>query len=335
MKKLLAVLLVLCMSVSAGFSEGFFYTHESVTDSAKTLSRYDAFYESGEMSVLVPGVSYIPEKNWFIFSGYSGMDYDSPLLVVDAESGLLIKEAFLKLSDGSAYIGHAGGIAVTEKNIFIANGGYLWRISLEKFLSLPESSDCAFDEVIAIPSRASYCSYANGILWVGEFQYSGYPTDESHYIQTPDGEHKAWLIGYELDETQENELKETATSAPQAIPDYILTTTNRIQGMTIKDGSIYLSQSYGRKNASSMFKYASPISEEPFMHVSIWNTQVPVWTLTNDKLQGKLTMPPGSENLVTVGEDVYVLFETAASMFMLTGNRSSNPIDRLFRMTGF
>lgn len=344
MKKLTVFVLMVCVLASAGFAEGFFYSIESVTDSAKTLSRYDAFYNSGEMSVLIPGlkehfvpqgVSYLPEKNWFIFSGYSGMEYNSPILAVDAETGLLVKEVMLKNLDGSPYIGHAGGVAVTEKNIYIANGGYLLRISLEKFLSLPDSSECAFEEAIPVPSRASYCSYANGILWVGEFQHSGYPTDESHYIQTEDGEHKAWIIGYELDETQESELKETSKESLLAVPDYILTTTNRIQGMTIRDGSIYLSQSYGRKNASTMFKYASPLSDEPFMHVSLLNAQVPVWTLTNDKLQGQLTMPPASENLVTVENDMYVLFETAASMYMLTGNRSSNPIDRLFKMTGF
>lgn len=344
MKKLFVLLLVLCMSCSAALSEGFFYTLESVTDSAKTMSRYDAFYESGEMSVLVPGlkehfvpqgVSYLPDKDWFIFSGYSGMEYNSPILAVDAESGALVKEVMLQYQDGSPYIGHAGGVAVTEKNIFIANSGYLWRISLEKFLSLPDSSECPFEELIPIPSRASYCAYADGILWVGEFQYSGYPTDESHYVQTEDGEHKAWLIGYELDRTQESELKESARAGALAIPDYIITTTNRIQGMTIKDGKFYLSQSYGRKNASTMLKYGSPLAEEPAGYAELYGVQVPMWSLTNSKLEDKLTMPPASENLVVADGAVHVLFETAASIYMVGGNRSSNPIDRLFKMTGF
>ncbi|MBR3929684.1 MAG: hypothetical protein IKJ65_11860 [Clostridia bacterium] len=344
MKKLLSLILAACILNAYALAEGFTYSQQSVTDSAKTMSRYDAFYDSGEMSFLIPGlkehfvpqgVSYLPEKNWFIFSGYSGMEYNSPILAVDAESGLLVKEVMLEYQDGSPYIGHAGGVAVTEKNIFIANSGYLWRISLEKFLSLPESSECAFEEIIPIPSRASYCSYADGILWVGEFQYSGYPTDESHYMQTEDGEHKAWMIGYELDETQDCELKESSRVGALAVPDYILTTTNRIQGMTVKDGNIYLSQSYGRKNASAMLKYASPLNEEPSDYAEVQGMQVPVWSLTSSKLEEMLTMPPASENLVTVDGAVYVLFETAASIYMVGGNRSSNPIDRLFCMTGF
>lgn len=344
MKRLLSLFLMICMLSAFAYAEGFTYSQQSVTDSAKTMSRYDAFYDSGEMSHLIPGlkehfvpqgVSYLPEKNWFIFSGYSGMSDNSPILAVDAETGLLVKEVMLKNLDGSPYIGHAGGVAVTEKNIFIANGGYLFRISLEKFLSLPESSYCAFDEMIPVPSRASYCSYADGILWVGEFQYSGYPTDESHYIQTEDGEHKAWIIGYELDETQESEIKESARRAELTIPDYILTTTNRIQGMTIKEDMIYLSQSYGRKNASTMLRYRSPLEQEPFGYAELSGVQVPIWTLTSSNLESKLTMPPASENLVVVDGAVYVLFETAASIYMMGGNRSSNPIDRLFRMTGF
>lgn len=344
MKKIFALLMVLCMAAGFAEAEGFTYSVASVTDSAKTMSRYDAFYDSGEMSILIPGLkehfvpqglSYLPEKNWFIFSGYNGMDDNSPILAADAESGMLVKEVMLTFEDGSPYAGHAGGIAVTEKNLFIANGGYLFRISLEKFLSLPESSCCAFDEAIPVPSRASYCSYAGGILWVGEFQYSGYPTDESHYIQTEDGEHKAWIIGYELDETQESEIKASARTAAQAVPDYILTTTNRIQGMTIKDDMIYLSQSYGRKNASTMLKYRSPLDEEPFGFADVHGVQVPVWTLTASRLEDQLTMPPASENLTQVDGAVYVLFETAASIYRAGGNRSSNPIDRVFRMTGF
>ena len=74
MKRLIAFVLSTCLMLcSAACAESFVYTQESVTDSANTQSLYDAFYASGELSVLVPGLkqtfvpqglSYLPEKNW-------------------------------------------------------------------------------------------------------------------------------------------------------------------------------------------------------------------------------------------------------------------------------
>ena len=42
-----------------------------------------------------------------------------------------------------------------------------------------------------------------------------------------------------------------------------------------------------------------------------------------------------TEGLVTIGDEVYVLFESAAQKYMDPKNPSVNPIDRVFRLTGF
>lgn len=219
--------------------KGFVYTQESVTDCANMHLKYDAFYALGDLSLLVPGLnqgfvqqglSYLPEKNWVIIAGYSGnSNVNSMLFVVDLVTGEMAREVMLQYSDGTDYFGHAGGVAVTEKNIFIANNGHLYRIALGKFISLTPSAFCTFDEEISVPSRASYCSYADDVLWVGEFQYDPrYKTDRTHWYKNKDGRYKAWLIGYELDPSQENEIKTAALAAETATPDYIISTTDRI-----------------------------------------------------------------------------------------------------------
>lgn len=346
MKRLLMLILSVCLLVCNASAETFVYTQESVTDCANTHLKYDAFYASGELSMLVPGLkqgfvpqglSYLPEKNWMIIAGYSGNEnVNSVLFAVDLATGEMVREVMLQYADGSNYYGHAGGVAVTEKNIFIANSSHLYRISLEKFLSLPASAFCPFDEEIPVPSRASYCSYADNVLWVGEFQYDpSYKTDRTHWYKNEDGRYKAWLIGYELDSSQENELNPASVTAEMAVPDYILSTTERIQGMTIRDDQFYLSQSYGRRNFSTMLRYQNVLASDPLAYVDLNGASVPLWCLNSTALNGTLTMPPASECIVSLEDGIYVLFETAAQKYMEPENPSANPMDRLFLLTDF
>ena len=345
MKRLLLLVMMLCLLCACAPAAATVYTQESVTDCANTSGVYNAFYAAGEVSHLVPGlkqdfvpqgVSYLPGQNWFIIAGYSGTDgVNSVIFAVDGATGEMVKQTRLQNVDGSAYTGHAGGIAVTEKNLFISNNEHLYRISLEKYLALPESADCAFDEAIPVPSRSSYCGYAEGVLWVGEFQYTGYLTDPSHKFKTEDGRHKAWLIGYKLDQTQENELAPAALTGEKATPDYIITTTERIQGMMIKDGQFYLCQSYGRRAPSTLLRYSNVLATEPRAHVELNGAQIPLWSLTSTEATGEMIAPPTTECLVTVDGGLYVLFESAAEKYMEPSNPSENPMDRLFCLTGF
>lgn len=346
MKRIVMLIVLVCLFSGCAFAEPFVYTQESVTDSACTHTKYDSFYAKGELSVLVPGLkqgfvpqglSYLPKKNWMIIAGYSGNDNtSSTLFAVDLASGEMVREVMLQYADGSDYTGHAGGCAVTEKNIFIANNGHLYRISLEKFLALPASSFCAFDEEIPVPSRASYCGYADGVLWVGEFQYDpSYKTDRTHWYKNEDGRYKAWLIGYELDSAQENELKPSALTGETAVPDFILSTTERIQGMTIRSNQFCLSQSYGRRNFSTLLRYQNVLDSAPLETIDLNGHPVPLWCLNSAVLVDSLVMPPASECLVTVDGNLYVLFETAAQKYMDPENPSANPIDRLFCLTDF
>ena len=344
MKKLLALWAAFCLLLCTASADTFTYTQESVTDCANTSIKYNAFYDAGELSLLVPGlkqsivpqgVSYLAEKNWVIIAGYSSADKtNSVLFAVDLATGEMVRETRLQYADGSVYAGHAGGVAVTEKNIFISNNAHLYRISLEKYLALADADYCSFDEEIPVPSRSSYCAYADGVLWVGEFQYdTSYKTDRSHWYKNEDGRYKAWLIGYELDDTRPGELKASAFGGETATPDYIISTTERIQGMTMCDNQFFLSQSYGRRNSSMLLRYQNVLEGEPRETVELNGTQVPLWCLNSTVQAGLLVMPPMSECLVTIDGSIYVLFESGADTYMDPGNPSANPIDRLFRLT--
>lgn len=346
MKKILALLFALLLFAGSCLAEeGFRYTVTSVTSSAKTSSLYDNFYLSGELDAPTPGVAeglipqgiaYLPQEDWLIFSGYRSDGGHSALIAVDRATHEVVKEIYLLNVDGSVYTGHAGGVCVTEKNLFISNASKLYRISLETFRALPAASECAFEEAIPVPVTASYCAYADGILWVGEFQYGGeYKTDASHKVKSKDGRYKAWCCGYELVADTENEIKPDAWGGEVITPDYILSTTERIQGMTVKNGEIYLSQSYGRKNASLLWKYADVLGNQPDAEAQLNGRTLPIWCLDSGVKLGALSAPPMTEGLVTVEDAVMVLFESAAQKYMDPENPSVNPIDRVFRLTGF
>ena len=136
---------VLFLILAAASAEGYVYSMTSVTDCAQTDKLYTRFYESGELSVLIPGlaegivpqgISYLPEENCLLFAGYRSDKGNSALLAVSLESGELVKEVILCLPDGTPYNGHAGGVCVTEKNIYISNAYMLLRISLDTFRAL-------------------------------------------------------------------------------------------------------------------------------------------------------------------------------------------------------
>ena len=339
--KILTAVLLICIAV-LGFRPApagdCLYTVTSVCDSGLSVSQYPAFAEEGEISLLIPGlkegwvpqgITWLPAQNWFLLAGYHTDRRPSSLIAVDAESNQIVKAVRLKNLDGSYYTGHAGGVCATERDIYVSNNRRLYRLSLDTFLNLTADSVCAFEQEIAVPSNASYCSYADGVLWVGEFQYgTGYPTDPSHRLKLGRDTLKAWLCGYRL---ANGEISAHAAGADTAVPDFIFATSERIQGMTVYQDKIWLSQSYGRRNSSSLLGYAYP-RDDPDMHVTVSGTEVPVWFLIGSRLTDNTICPPMTECICTAGDGMYLLFESAAEKYMDPDNASRFPMDRLFRI---
>ncbi len=346
MKKILTFWLVLVLAVGAAAAEGFVYSNTSVTDSVNTQNMFNNFYASGSFVLPTPGlkegfipqgITYLPQEDWVLVAGYRDDGGQSAIIALDNKTGEIVKEVHLNNLNGGEYNGHAGGVCATEKNIFISNSNRLYRLSLDTFRALPASSECAFEEEIAVPSRASYCAYTDGVLWVGEFQYGAdYQTDRSHKVQSLDGMYRAWICGYVLTDETENEIREDAQGGKDgATPDYILATTERIQGMTIKNDQIYLSQSYGRKNPSTIFRYSNVMKGEPHKSAKLNGAEVPIWCLDSRSVNGMLDAPAMTECLCTVGDSVYVLFESGANKYMDPSNPSVNPVDEIFALTAY
>lgn len=336
MKKRILCLLIaaLALFVSACGAEETAYTCASVTDAEASVALYLKFREAGELSVVIPGlkegfvpqgITYLPKDDALLFAGYGGGEDNSALISVSRETGKLLKQVKLNNTDGSKYTGHAGGVCATETDIYVSNAHMLFRISLDTYDKLPENAFCAFEEEIPVPVNSSYCSYADGVLWVGEFQYGGdYPTDASHRVTSADGVQRAWTCGYRMEEGQDF-----------SAPDYILSMTERIQGMTTLNGKIYLSQSYGRRNDSVLYRYGDVLSADPALTVEVNGKQVPLWILDSGAREAALMAPPMTECLCTIDGAIYVAFESAAKTYMNPAKPSLNPMDRVFILKAF
>ena len=320
------------------------YTQEDVC-SEPSLKAYKKFAACAAEEFIVPGLNqsivpqgmdYWEEMGWMLISGYCSDETKnggkgSALFAVDMDSGMMVAEYYLKNMDGTYHQSHAGGVAVTKKNVFIANGGKLYRIPLTELLK--QCGDVTIVEEIDVPVRASLANCSGGILWVGDFQYgSSYPTDEFRHQKNRQGSmYYAWMVGYKLDETTENELNPAAmVKDSYATPDIVLSMTERIQGMAYlpEVGQVALSQSYGRTNGSTLYFYADPMGDEPHTTVTLNGASVPVWFLDN-KLETKI-MPaiPMSEGIANVNGKLYVLFESGAEKYRLGGGKE--PTDMVY-----
>lgn len=363
MKKILPVLLCICLlltSAMAGLEDGTFHYPLSVVNNEEVALKpaYSAFFQASEFSILMPGLAqqFVPQglayyapKNLMIFTGYDGVNTgskktSSTLLGVDMSNNWIEKEIFLKNPDGSYYTGHAGGVCVTDKNIFISDNNCLYRLSMNDFQASGISGTCTFAEVIPLPVTASFCQISNGILWVGEFHHipkdptqKAFRTDPSHRVDATSSQQNAWLVGYRLSGGTENELDTACITAAGAIPDYILSIPDRIQGFTICNDQLYLSQSYGRTNESTIFRFNNVLANAPDQQVSVLGSTRPLWVLdANAPDCKKLTAPPMSEGLCTIGDSVFISFESAAQTYRQPKDPSKgvskDPVDRVIKL---
>ncbi len=329
----------------AGPSSDFKFTLESVL-SANDYASYTDFLASSEKSFLVPalaekmvpqGMDIWKERGWLMISGYfddASTSDCSVLVAVDMKTGAYVGEYYLTNADGTPHTSHAGGVAITDKDIYIASSSTLYRIPLAAVLEAGQCGKLQIVDSFAVPVRASFCNYSEGYLWVGDFQYgTSYPTQRYQYMKNRDGlMYCAWTVGYELDPSTENGIKASAmVDGKYATPDIILSMTERIQGFAVVGDKIALSQSYGRTNKSTIMLYDSPIGTAAHSSYKLNGVEVPVYFLDSKQNQKLVTALPMSEGLAAMDGKLYILFESGANKYANGGG--TDPTENVWIMT--
>lgn len=329
-------------------SAPFAITQQKVVEQLPSnTDEYGEFLSKGSPAFVIPalkegyvpqGMCLLPSEQKLVISYYAGEKGENSILcLVDIASGQLEKSVRLLNEDGSVYTGHAGGLAATEKNLWAATSGNCQRLPIQELMAAANGDTVQFVDHFVTGTRASFANAVDGVLWVGDFYYGGggYDTDKSHHMTTPDGsKNRAWAVGFQLDPSTENELKAEsfANQSTTVIPDYVLSIPHKIQGMTrLSDGTIVLSESYGRKNASHLLLHQDVLAQQPHSTVTIRDTEVPLWYLDSNTLTRSITMPPMSEAVESAGDGVYLLFESGAASYV---SDAVDPVDHVYHLSG-
>lgn len=300
-----------------------------------------AYLIPGLNEALVPQGMDLCEANGLLYiSGYypSG-NLSSSLVAVDAESGGFVAEYYLDEADGSPFTSHVGGVAVTDTTLYVsaaadAGGGY--RIAAIPLSDLPVegSHRVTVRHYIPVPVSPSFLSYAQGYLWVGNFYHPGadYGLSAGVNYTTPSADGDAYgcyILGYDLSGGEDARLA-VPEGGRYPMPDVVLAAPNKIQGMVLAaDGTVTLSQSYGRKNNSTLLRYRLDLSGTPDTAVVIAGQEVPAYLLDSARACGTMTAMPMTEALADAPDgSVLVLFESGASHY----SNGSHRTDHVWRM---
>ena len=238
--------------------------------------------------------------------------------ILDGQSGRLISTVTLNEPSGKPHKGHAGGIAVAGKSLFVASDGRVLQYELSRFLNNSPPVSLNAKGTRQCETGSSFCTATSDLLLVGEFAHgSNYPTDPSHHLKDRKGVRKyAWVCGYRLTD---------AIGKPHCV----LSIRQRVQGMCVWKNRVFLSVSYGRKNRSRIVVYKNPIGEPAHRNVELQGKTVPLWFLDGENYLGEIEFPPMSEGIVMIDGRLAVLSESGAEKY-LTGGRG--PLDTILSL---
>ena len=217
------------------------------------------------------------------------------LMVFNRESGKYLATLGMKKDS------HLGGIAFDGENVWIchSSSNSLERISYDYILKI------AKDE-------PGYCIDASALT--DEYHVKNIPSCITYYggriwVATHRRVFNSQMYSYIYD-------KKNDTLTP--ISSYRI--PSKVQGIDFDDnGSVYVSTSFGRNNSSYLKVYASLLSLNG----------------RPDHPSAKVEMPPCSEELAILDDNVYVLFESASAKYFEGTDgygKSISPIDKILEV---
>lgn len=277
-----------------------------------------SFYASSQRAFPVPGldtrfdeqgITYDAPSGLFLFSGYMKDRTASAVYLVDPKNGETVKKISLLTADGDDFTGHAGGVAVSGKYVYIAGStdDCVYVYDRESILKGETAVRCLGVFPLSTSKedgvRASFlASSDDGILYVGEFHYDLIPqlhSRENHTFGSGRGKTNALLVGFRINAEEPLGLEPTPCIAYR-IPD-------KAQGAAIHDGTLTVSQAFGL-SASSIISYSLSERTET-AELELLGASVPVFGLPEP--HAKLRAIPLTEGIVEVDGRLYFSSELA------------------------
>lgn len=174
------------------------------------------------------GITTDEEEGVILVAGYMDNGSASRIYVTDKDSN----SYFVTLKrNGKDFTGHAGGIATTNKIVYIANGGKIYSFPLASVLSAKNGDCVEIGSGVNVNTNASFVYTDEEYLYVGEFNDGGKYTITGHENETAEGTHYALCTQYDLDDL--------------TAPVKVYSIRNNVQGICFAKGKVVMSTSFG------------------------------------------------------------------------------------------
>lgn len=289
------------------------YTQQTEYFDLNFSKSYDAFSNKILKYATVPGLSegaipqgicYSEKYDMLIISAYHKGKAPSVLFFIDYSTKKLEKTIILGDTDGNNYNGHAGGVATDNETLWLANDYDVFSYSMEELISLDNMKIATAKGISPTITKADFIEYNDGVLWVGEYYYKFlYPTKKSHYINMDNNKNHALLTGFKNNEDLMH-------------PDYVISIPGRVQGLAVtKKGDFIFSQSFWIFQSSNLLVFKDVLNSPNDYEFCLDKNCCKMWYLYEDKSDFSMEMPPMSESLELVDDNLYIIFESASNLY--------------------
>lgn len=276
---------------------------------------YKDFYASATEQFEVPaldeglapqGMHYDSTNNVFLVSGYMKDGSASRIYKVTDSS-----TSYFTLSiDEEDYVGHCGGVATHGDLGYIVGEHKVYVFSLTEAMDAENGEAVVCETVLDAPNGADFITVNENQLYIGEFYHeTKYPTKEEHHITSADGVNPALTFAYDLNGSTQYGFDITS-------PSFVISTTEKIQGMAITDdGYVVLSQSWSLSDSHLLiYKALADITTSKYNYNG---SEIDAYVLDSSNLKTDLVLPSMSEELTMSNGKVYVCFENACQKYKL------------------
>lgn len=252
-------------------------------------------------------------KEYLIVSAYDSAEKCNSVLYVisndDGRNRKLLMTVVLPMK------AHVGGIAFDGTYLWVANGSKVSSIQYSTIVSKvrtavtdkKKSVAISFHSTYAPATGASFITYGEGMLWVGQFKDQGDTSGK--------------MYSYEVSDDGKKLTKKYCIQLP-----------DRIQGACFKDGYLILSRSYSRNVSGETY-----ISELRIYKISRPDQN---GKIKKNSVVKVIKMPPMVEGLVAGSNYLYSVYESAATKYYKGTDGKGTckyPVDRIvaFKFSDF
>lgn len=274
----------------------------------------------GQAENMIPqGMTYWAEKDWILISSYDKSEENaSVIFALERKTGDFAAQFNLYTPDGEPWMCHAGGIAVSEYNLYVTSDCGVAYIPLDDIDAQSGTiKDVAYKETMNFGqlgiTYSAYISISDGMLWAGNF-YSNSPLSPTlakmgfigeDWVWKPNDEYYNAILGYELTGNSSEEewtalatIKDNATKVVN-----VDNTLDCIQGISF------------RKTDENTYKmYLSRTTEGSLGGaISVATVDLSKNTVKVNESDFRFYETiPGAEGIVFIGDELHILNESGA-----------------------